>query len=123
MAAFGCIIRFKDDSGDVHYGELDADRKITKDTWQGLSIPIYNGQHPWDDDFALTSEKRIVREVRRLKDARRRGLAHPTDLRCVQVLCPLENSPTFMCVGLNYRHHADEAGVRRHLRRSWRLKC
>lgn len=32
-------------------------------------------------------------------------------LTTIQVLCPLESVPIFVCVGLNYRQHAAEAGV------------
>jgi hypothetical protein len=29
-----------------------------------------------------------------------------------QVLCPLQSVPIFVGIGLNYKHHAAEAGVR-----------
>jgi 2-keto-4-pentenoate hydratase/2-oxohepta-3-ene-1,7-dioic acid hydratase in catechol pathway len=29
-----------------------------------------------------------------------------------QLLCPIERTPVVMCVGLNYKKHAEEAAVR-----------
>ena len=29
-----------------------------------------------------------------------------------QLLCPIERAPVMMCVGLNYKKHAEEAAVR-----------
>lgn len=29
-----------------------------------------------------------------------------------EILCPLEHTPIILCVGLNYRQHAEEAKVR-----------
>ncbi|RVX69036.1 hypothetical protein B0A52_06749 [Exophiala mesophila] len=89
MAAFGRLIRFKDASGSVFYGEVEQSSSLTEQGLTGLTVPIYNGSQPWDDEFALTGEKKIVETV----------------------LCPLPQTPTFMCVGLNYRQHADEAGA------------
>jgi hypothetical protein len=64
MGAFGRIVRFRDETGSVQYGEVEDDQNLTKDKLQGLSVPVYGGRQPWDDDFKLTSEKKTIKEVR-----------------------------------------------------------
>ena len=63
MAAFGRLIRFKDASGSVFYGEVEQSSSLTEQGLTGLTVPIYNGSQPWDDEFALTGEKKIVETV------------------------------------------------------------
>jgi len=66
MAPFGRLVRFKDESGSIYYGEAESVENPTKETLTGLSVPIYKGEYPWDDDFKLTGEKRTIKEVRLL---------------------------------------------------------
>jgi hypothetical protein len=64
MSTFGRIVRFRDENGSVQYGEVEDDQNLTKDKLQGLSVPVYTGSQPWDDNFKLTSEKKEIKEVR-----------------------------------------------------------
>jgi hypothetical protein len=64
MGAFGRIVRFRDETGSVQYGEVEDDQSLTKDKLQGLSVPVYGGRQPWDDDFKLSNEKKTIKEVR-----------------------------------------------------------
>ncbi|KAJ3464859.1 hypothetical protein MRS44_009645 [Fusarium solani] len=87
MSPFTSLFRFRDDQGSVYYGEAGADKNFTKESLTGHDVQIFTGDNPWDDNFKLTNERR----------------------RVVEVLCPLPHTPIFMCVGLNYKQHADEA--------------
>ena len=57
---FGRIIRFANTSGSVYYGEVPAD---SLDALKGLSVEVYGGGLPWDDDFRKTGEKETIHEV------------------------------------------------------------
>ncbi|KAM5358499.1 hypothetical protein ACJZ2D_015224 [Fusarium nematophilum] len=87
MASFDSLVRFRGDDGNVYYGEAGMSPKHTKESLTGRLVPIFQGANPWDSDFILTGEQRRVAEV----------------------LCPLSATPIFMCVGLNYKQHAEEA--------------
>ncbi|KAH6695138.1 fumarylacetoacetate hydrolase family protein [Plectosphaerella plurivora] len=84
MTPFTSLFRFRDERGEVHYGEAGASSNHTLDTLVGRDVSIFRGGKPWDEGFVLTDEKR-------------------------KVLCPLPQTPIFMCVGLNYKQHAQEA--------------
>ncbi|KAJ6110218.1 fumarylacetoacetate hydrolase family protein [Penicillium sp. IBT 16267x] len=63
MASFSSIVRFRDDKGNVCFGEAGESDNHTIESLTGRSVPIFKGEHPWDDDFVLTEEKRNVAEV------------------------------------------------------------
>ena len=63
MAAFNRIVRFRDRAGAVFYGEVDADKSFEQESLAGQTVPVYQGAQPWDKDFALTGEKRVIAEV------------------------------------------------------------
>ncbi|KAF7133929.1 hypothetical protein CNMCM5793_005395 [Aspergillus hiratsukae] len=89
MVLFSSIFRFRDEKGSIYFGEAGESSNHTLESLTGRSVPIFRGEHPWDDDFVLTEEQRNVAEV----------------------LCPLPRTPIFMCIGLNYKQHADEANM------------
>ncbi|KPI42411.1 Fumarylacetoacetate hydrolase domain-containing-like protein [Cyphellophora attinorum] len=89
MADFRKLIRFKDASGQVYYGEAGDLKDITQDGLLGADVPIFEGQNPWTPGFVLTESRRTISEV----------------------LAPIEHVPIFYCVGLNYKDHVKEAGA------------
>ncbi|RHZ52052.1 hypothetical protein CDV55_102432 [Aspergillus turcosus] len=90
MVLFSSIFRFRDEKGDIYFGEAGESSNHTLESLTGRSVRIFRGEHPWDDDFVLTEEQRTVAEV----------------------LCPLPRTPIFMCIGLNYKQHAEEANMK-----------
>lgn len=64
MAPFGRLIRFKDTSGSVFYGEVENDNSLTEASLTGLTVRVYKGgPHPWSDDFVLSDESKTVETV------------------------------------------------------------
>lgn len=78
---FNCLLRFSDPDGKIHYGEAQ-DLSVLK----GGRISIYDGEVPWD--LRRTDKEAEIAEV----------------------LCPLPAVPIFYGIGLNYKHHIEEAG-------------
>ncbi|KAL1898528.1 hypothetical protein Sste5346_003432 [Sporothrix stenoceras] len=93
MRSFNYLVRFRDENGDIRYGEagsLDGSTTShTKENLVGRTVPIFTGTDLWGPAFTLTTEHRTIHEV----------------------LCPLEKTPIFQCVGLNYKQHAAEANM------------
>lgn len=87
-ASFNRLVRFQNDHGSVLYGELSPD--FGGDNFVGAQVTVYDGNAPWDDDFVKTSRRETIKTL----------------------LSPLAHVPTFVCVGLNYKAHLHEAGVR-----------
>lgn len=59
---FKRLIRFKTSDGHIHYGEADGLNPNLK-TLEGQTVPVYQGQNPWDSDFNLTSNREKIAEV------------------------------------------------------------
>ncbi|KAH7159412.1 fumarylacetoacetate hydrolase family protein [Dactylonectria estremocensis] len=89
MASFTSIFRFRGTDGGIYYGEAGEAIEHSKETLIGRRVPILKGECPWDQDLTLTEEQKQVSEV----------------------LCPLPRTPIFLCVGLNYKQHAEEAKI------------
>lgn len=81
MADFKRLIRFQDSDGAVRYGEAEDGVDLV-----GQRVSVYSGTDPWA--LQMTGETAEV----------------------VKVLCPLRSSPIIYGVGLNYKHHIQEAG-------------
>jgi hypothetical protein len=65
MLNFGYLLRFKNPSGQVWYGEAAAET-VASGSFIGSSVPVYNGNTPWDLDFQLAGHQETVSEVREL---------------------------------------------------------
>jgi hypothetical protein len=63
MVLFSSIFRFRDEKGNIYFGEAGESSNHTLESLTGRSVPIFRGEHPWDDDFVLTEEQRTVAEV------------------------------------------------------------
>lgn len=59
---FNRLIRFRNSDGQLHYGEA-GDLDPALETFQGQTVPVYEGQNPWDSDFNLTSDREKIAEV------------------------------------------------------------
>lgn len=79
------FIRFSDESGAIHYGELPLSDTSTK--IEGLSVAVLSG-----DPFTGLSRSGKNATVKKL-------------------LCPIESTPIIQCIGLNYAQHAKEANL------------
>jgi hypothetical protein len=62
-ANFTRLVRFADTSGRVWYGEADG-KDLTREGLVGQSVPIYDGESPWDEDFCRTSDTKEISQVR-----------------------------------------------------------
>jgi hypothetical protein len=60
--AFGRLVRFADPDGHVWYGEAPSVADPT--TLVGEIVPVYAGNAPWEEEFCMTSEFKVVHEVR-----------------------------------------------------------
>ncbi|EFX05260.1 fumarylacetoacetate hydrolase family protein [Grosmannia clavigera kw1407] len=89
MASFLCLVRFRDENGDVHFGEAGLAPCHSQAILVGRKVPVFRGKEPWDSDFVLTEEEHTIQEV----------------------LSPLARTPIFECIGLNYKQHAKEANT------------
>ncbi|KAE9363332.1 hypothetical protein N431DRAFT_357475 [Stipitochalara longipes BDJ] len=79
------FIRFVDERGSILYGELSSTEIAGK--LEGKSVTILSG-----DPFTRLSRTDRKAAIKKL-------------------LCPIESTPIFMCIGLNYAHHAKEANL------------
>lgn len=87
MAIFKYLIRFKDASGKILFGEAGGPSKA--EALLGKVVPVYQGTSAWDPELKATGETAEVKEL----------------------LCPMEDSSVIHCVGLNYKAHLAESGV------------
>ncbi|KEF57079.1 uncharacterized protein A1O9_07269 [Exophiala aquamarina CBS 119918] len=81
--AIEAFIRFADSDGTENYGEV-SQQQLACDL-RGVSVPILEGT-PWTGFKRLDQQKTVC-----------------------QVLCPLEKTPLIICIGLNYKQHAEES--------------
>lgn len=87
MTAFKYLIRFKDATGTVLFGE--AGSPSAAEALLGKTVPVYQGTSPWDPDLKATGTSAVVKEL----------------------LSPVEDISVIHCVGLNYKAHLAESGV------------
>lgn len=85
---FNRLVRFEDNHGGIHYGEISAKHKWT-DSLVDLTVPVYDGTLPWEADFRLSERTAKI----------------------VKVLSPIASTPIVYGIGLNYKKHAEEASV------------
>ena len=113
MSPFTSVFRFRDEQGHIRYGEAGQSSHHSKSTLTGSLVPVFRGDFPWDESFALTGEHKRVAEVGSTSLISRYSGCFQELTRALenQVLCPLPNTPIFLCVGLNYKQHANEAKV------------
>lgn len=88
MTVYKYLIRFKDVSGKTLYGEAGGPSKA--EALLGKKVAVYQGTSPWDPNMKATGEVAEVKEL----------------------LSPIEDSSVIHCVGLNYKAHLLESGVR-----------
>ncbi|RFU27358.1 hypothetical protein B7463_g8980, partial [Scytalidium lignicola] len=81
---FDYLLRFVDTQGDVVYGNLPE--QISLDDLVGSKVQLLTGDPL--TGFQKTDETRTVKNVR----------------------CPLDSTPVFQCIGVNYPLHAVEGG-------------
>ena len=62
-APFERLVRFKNDRGEIFYGELGLENTPAKEDLIGRKVQVYNGIHPWDDDFKLLPSREEIVEV------------------------------------------------------------
>jgi transcription initiation factor TFIIH subunit 2 len=85
MAAFSHLIRFEADDGKTYYGDLTKETPTRE--IQGKEVEVLEG-----DVKSGFSKKGSKAKVSKL-------------------LCPLPTTNIILCVGLNYRQHAEECNV------------
>jgi hypothetical protein len=62
---FRFLIRFRDESGRVHYGEVDEPKRA--DQLVGTTVKILQGESPWDPNLHTTGQEATIAEVIRAK--------------------------------------------------------
>ncbi|KAF4310394.1 Fumarylacetoacetase [Botryosphaeria dothidea] len=80
--SFTNLIRFRDERGRVLFGDIP---ESSLNNLVGASVTVLGGD-PFEGGVSATSEKAVVKEV----------------------LSPIEHTPLFLCVGLNYLAHIVE---------------
>lgn len=58
MACFTRLVRFRDPSGQILYGEAPQDATLV-----GQTVLTYSGSNPWDPDLKATGQTAEVAEV------------------------------------------------------------
>ena len=87
MAAFERLIRFQSEDGKTVYGNLEKETPARK--IEGSSVEVLDGDV--QSGFKKTGGKATVSKL----------------------LSPLPTTNIILCVGLNYRQHAEESNVSR----------
>ena len=62
--AFERLVRFKNASGKVFYGELGDLVPLKPQDLIGKEVPVFNGTVPWSDSFGATTQVEVISEVR-----------------------------------------------------------
>ena len=89
VPSFHRLIRFSDAEGSVCYGEIPEQYPWYSDL-HGITVPIYEGTLPWNDDFYLSDSKTA---------------------KISRILSPVPPGSFIHGIGLNYRRHAEEGRV------------
>lgn len=112
MLDFNYLVRFQDESGNIHYGEAEGSKQL-----EGQTVRVYDGESPWDKNFSLSQKTSTISKVSLCSSLNHTGYSPSsgttpeTDWK-PQVLCPLASTPLIHGVGLNYKAHAEEGNVR-----------
>jgi hypothetical protein len=61
-SVFYRLVRFVDDEGQVHYGELGTE-VVTAGSLEGLMVSVYERKGPLSSDFVLGTTKRKIAKV------------------------------------------------------------
>jgi transcription initiation factor TFIIH subunit 2 len=85
MALFERLIRFEGEDGRIHYGDFGSSEP-GRDV-AGKTVPILLGTV--ESGFQKTKDQATIKKL----------------------LPPLPSTPIFLCVGLNYKQHAEEGGL------------
>lgn len=107
--SFTNLIRFEDSAGRLRYGDI---LEANLNNIVGSEVQVLEGD-PYSDCMRPTNETAVVCKVGYI-DSCQGDTSNGTDPRGFQnkqVLPPVENVPIFLCIGLNYSEHAQEAGV------------
>jgi 2-keto-4-pentenoate hydratase/2-oxohepta-3-ene-1,7-dioic acid hydratase in catechol pathway len=108
--SFTNLVRFEDDQGAIHYGDVPEDCLLDI---IGCRVPILAGD-PFEDSLQLTGQQAVVHKVLVPHSMNASRVRRFTSNR--QILPPVDSVPVFLCIGLNYAEHAKEANV-------WRRHC
>lgn len=100
---------FRGEDGGIHYAEAGASLGHTRDSLTARLVRIFEGGNPWDEGFKLSESRRKVVEV--ILILPREATKIKVDVVELQGTLPLPHTPVFMCIGLSYKKHADEAGI------------
>jgi hypothetical protein len=65
MTPFRFLIRFRDQSGRVQYGEIDKPKRA--DQLVGTTVKVLQGESPWDPNLHTTGQETTIAEVTRAK--------------------------------------------------------
>lgn len=84
--AFERLIRFEGADGQVHWGDFGTD-EVKRDNFSGRKVEILSGSI--ESGFKKSGQQGQI----------------------AKLLAPLEKTPVFLCVGLNYKQHAEEGGI------------
>jgi transcription initiation factor TFIIH subunit 2 len=85
MASFSHLIRFQSDDGKTYYGDLT--KEVPTREIEGSEVEVLEG------DVARGFQK------------------SGSKAKVEKLLCPLPTTNIVLCVGLNYRRHAEECNV------------
>ena len=61
MKEFDYLVRFADRQGRIYYGE--ATLQDLQSSLVGQRLRVYQGDHPWDNNFELSEHNRVVAKV------------------------------------------------------------
>ncbi len=59
---FTRLIRFANSAGRIYYGEADG-KDLTPEGLVGQTVPIYQGESPWDSDFIQSLQTEQIAKV------------------------------------------------------------
>jgi len=82
---FDRLIRFEDDEGKVRFGNVP--HEFPGEGIVGTKVKVLNGG--FTTGFSIGEEEATIKKL----------------------LCPMESTPILLCIGLNYRKHANEANL------------
>lgn len=97
------FVRFEDEKGATVYGDLPS--SLTAGNLEGKSVEVLSG-----DPFTGFSKSGSQATIKKVCLPYYLLLSQISNIQTL--LCPVESTPIFMCIGLNYAHHAKEANVR-----------
>jgi transcription initiation factor TFIIH subunit 2 len=102
---FDRLIRFEAADGQTYYGNLE--KELPTREMEGSTVEVLEGDIK--TGFKGLGTKAKVTKVRSSPPESLLTI-NPTNLS-TQLLSPLEHVPIILCIGLNYRKHAEETKV------------